>query len=424
MKLVDMKISQLIKLMESGEVSSEEITKACISNIENENLDSTNYQILLKDEAIDKAREIDNRRKNKEVLGSLAGIPFAITDDISTKGIGTTAGSKILENYIPPFNATVIDQLNEDNGVILGKVKVNEFGLKPTDHISKALDSKGGIFGLSTSMDSSKVSMKPTYGLISRYGVIGATSSFDQIVPITKSVEDLAVVLNSVVGYDKKDSTSINMEKKDYTKALINDIKGIKIGVPTELKDHNQFNIIIKELEKLGADIQTVSLSNLKYILPVYQILSSAEFASNSARYDGISLGYRTKDYSDREQLYKKTRAEGFSKEAKKRILFGNYVISSGQYEKYYKKAQKIRAMIKEEFTKVTQEYGVIMLPFTSCKDNSYNLAANVTGLPGVTIPCGIQFIGSAFKEEELIKLAYTYENAIAYEGRMVISND
>ncbi|MDR7869246.1 MAG: amidase family protein [Tissierellaceae bacterium] len=407
MSLLNKSISELLKLMELNEVSSEEITKTSIENIEKNDLGSALYQISLKDEAIKKSKEIDVKRKNKEDLGSLAGIPVAISDDISTKGILTTAGSKILENYIPPFNATVVERLLDEGSIILGKAKVNEFGLTPSSKVSEVLDANGAAFGIGTSMDSSKVSMKPTFGLISRYGVIGASSSFDQIVPVTNSVEDLAVVLNTIAGYDKRDSQSINTEKKDYTKSLTAEIKGLKVAIPTGIKS-DKIDRLSKELEKLGATIQEVNLSTLEYILPVYKILSSAEFASNSARYDGISLGYRTESYEDMDELYKKTRSEGFNKEAKKTILFGNYVISSGQYEKLYVKAQKIRAMIKEEFTRVTREYGLILMPYG--ENESLNIVSNVTGLPAITIPNGIQLIGPYLGEEELIKVAYIVE--------------
>ncbi|NLY44757.1 MAG: Asp-tRNA(Asn)/Glu-tRNA(Gln) amidotransferase subunit GatA, partial [Tissierella sp.] len=225
MSLIDKSISQLIQLMELNEVSSEEIVKECIANIEKETADSSIYKLILKDEAISKAREIDRKRKNKESLGPLAGIPLIITDDISTKGVLTSAGSRILENYIPIFDATVVERISAEDTIILGKVKVKEFGLTPTQTVSKTLDRKGAIWGLSTSQDSRKFSMKPTFGMISRYGVIGARSTFDQIVPITNSVEDMAAVLNSIVEYDQKDSTSIDMDKVDYTKALNTNIE-------------------------------------------------------------------------------------------------------------------------------------------------------------------------------------------------------
>ncbi|NLY44371.1 MAG: hypothetical protein GX053_00015, partial [Tissierella sp.] len=339
---------------------------------------------------------------------------------ISTKGVLTSAGSRILENYIPIFDATVVERISEEDTIILGKVKVKEFGLTPTKNVSKALSHKGAIWGLSTSQDSRKFSLKPTFGMISRYGVIGARSTFDQIVPITNSIEDMGAVLNSIVEYDQRDSTSIDMDKVDYTKALNTNIEGLKIAIPMELftEDHSILLYkTIEKLEKLGAIVQKISLETLKYVLPVYKILSSAEFASNAARYDGISLGYRAKEYIDREELYKKSRAEGFGKEAKQAILFGNYALSSGQYEKYYKKAQRVRAMIKEELTTVTKEYGLLILPFTSGdKEEPYNLIGNITGLPSLTMPGGLQIIGENFKEEELLKLAYVFENEVIKE--------
>lgn len=408
MDLLDKSISQLLKLMDLNEILSEEITKACIENIEKSKMDDQVYQTFLKDEAIEKAREIDQKRKDKEELGSLAGIPIAVTDDISTKGILTTAGSKILENYIPPFNATVMEGLIEEDAICLGKLRINEFGLKKSDSLSKTLNSKGAIFGLGTRMDESKVSMKPSFGLISRYGVIAPTSTFDQIVPVTNSVEDLALVLNCLAGYDKRDSTSIDKEKVDYREALKTDIDGLKLVLPTEVISEDLAKMV-KRLKDLGLPVQEISLSTLDYILPVYEVLSSAEFASNSARYDGISLGYRTDEFNDIEELYKKTRSEGFALEAKKKILYGNYVMGSKQYNNTYKKSQQIRTMIKEEFTRTIKEYGMILLPYG--KDEGLDLVANLTGLPSITLAHGVQVLGPYLGEEELIRLAYALEN-------------
>ncbi len=359
------------------------------------------------EKAIKKAKDIDKKRQGNEALGILSGIPLALTDDITTKGILTKAGSKMLEKYIPPFNASIIDRLYDEDSILLGKVKVEEFGLSPSKSVSEILDSKGALFGLGASMDSNRYSMKGTFGLISRYGLIGPTSSFDQVIPITNCVEDLALVLNSVVGYDKRDSASLNKEKVDYRNSLTGDIKGFKIAVPTELTD--DMEEIIKDLEGQGTVVDQVKISTLEYILPVYKVLASAEFASISARYDGISLGYRADLFEDIDELYKKTRSQGFSKEAKKAIMFGNYAISSGQYESLYKQAQKVRGMIKEEFTKIIGEYGLIILPHGVKED--YDIVANVTGLPAITIPNGIQLIGPYLGEEDLIRLAYTIES-------------
>ena len=310
---------------------------------------------------------------------------------------------------------------------MLGKVKVEEFGLKPTDMVGRTLESKGAIFGLSTSMDPNKISMKPTYGLISRYGIIGATSTFGQLVPITSCVEDMAFVLNKLVGYDKRDSTSIKREVVDYRQSLVADIEGIRVGMPKDLFAEDQgldINKVVRELEELGAHVEEVTLPKLDYITPTYRILSSAEFASNTARYDGISLGYRTKNYESREDLYKRTRAEGFSKEAQKKILFGNYVISSGQYEKFYRNAQRLRRLIKEDITKLMEEYGILILPLTSKYDEGINLLANITGLPAITAGSGLQLLGPKFAEADLIRLAYVIENKMKNTSREVGSDD
>lgn len=410
MSLLDKSISQLLTLMEINEVTSEELIRECILNIEAQKEDL--YKLLLKEEALKRSKEIDEKRKNKEALGSLAGIPFFITDDISTKGITTSAGSRVLANYIPPFNASVIENLLAEDAIIIAKLKVSEFGLSLNKAASEALSHKGACFAISTNQDSSKLSMKTSFGMISRYGIIGATSSFDQVVPITNSVEDLAAVLNTIVGYDKKDSTSIKRDKIDYSEGLNGHIEGMKIAIPREIlsgEGHKAIDELCKILEKLGAIVQDVSLESLDFIPAVYEVLSSAEFASTTARYDGISLGYRASGYMDREDLYKRTRSEAFSKEAKKKILFGNYVISSDQYDKYYKKSQRVRKIIQDEFTKVTDEYDFLILPFSE----PFNLVARVTGLPSITIAEGIQVLGAQFKEKDLLRLAYTIEEFI-----------
>ncbi|NLN14188.1 MAG: hypothetical protein GX185_01130 [Tissierellia bacterium] len=406
---MDMRVNKLLDLMESKETSSEEITKACIEKIDGD----MSINTLLKDEALEKARDVDNKRKDGEKVGALAGLPAVVVDNISTKDVLTTAGSKMLENYIPPFNATVIERLLEEDCILLGKVKVEEFAYEPSANVERVLDKGGAAFGISSNMVPNKISMKPSYGLVSRYGVIGGTSSFDQLVPVTNSVKDLALVLKVIAGHDEKDSTSVKREKVDYTKALDGDIKGLKISVPTDLSSNDKVKKLVEQLTDLGAVVKEVALETLKYILPAYRILSSAEFASNMGRYDGIKFGYRTKDYSNREELYKRTRAEAFSEEAKKRILFGNYVISSGQYEKYYLQAQRVRAMIRDEVAKVVAEDGFLVLPYGFEEEfKAYSLVSNMTGLPAITLGNGIQLIGPAFKEEDLIRLAYNYEKA------------
>lgn len=415
-------------MMEDGEISSEELVRSYIEQIGSKN----SYREILEKEAIEKAKKIDTKRKNGEKLGLLAGIPIAITDDISTKGIPTRVGSKMLENYIPPFNATVIERLMEEDAILLGKIDVGEFGstnLKASeimgeDKAAFALGSDAGGSNRYSALQNRVFAMKPTYGMVSRYGIIGNTSTFDQIGPITKNTMDMALALNIIVGYDKRDSTSILREKVDYTFALIGDIKGFKIGLPMEYIEKkmsaSKLSQLIDGLEKLGAVVEKISISSLDYVLPAYIILSSAEVASNTAKYDGIRYGYRTAEYEDMDELYIKTRSEGFGMEVKKQILFGNFVVSEKQYEGYYKKAQKVRTLIKDQFYTIFKDYDLILCPEPLSKEDfefkEYALAANMAGLPAMVMPyekdfLGLHFIGPMYGEDILLKIAYAIEN-------------
>ncbi|MGN9163854.1 amidase family protein [Tissierellaceae bacterium HCP3S3_D8] len=431
MELLNKNVSQLLQMMKDGEISSEKLVERYIEEIEKENSNLKIYREIMRKEAVDRAREIDRRRKDGEKLGLFAGIPIAVTDDISTKGIPTRAGSKMLENYIPPFDATVVEWLLKEDAIIIGKIDVSEFGntsMRAGTAISKnqaafALSSDAGGSARYSALQNGVFFMKPTYGMVSRYGAVGNTTTFDQIGPVTKNIMDMALALNAIVGWDRRDSTSISRDKVDYTSVLTGDVKGLKIGLPMEYIEKNmdskEISQIIADLEELGASIEKISIPSLDYVLPAYSILSSAEVASNAAKYDGLRYGYRTDEYEDVEDLYRKTRSEGFGMEVKKQILFGNFVVSDKQYEGYYKKAQRVRTLIKNEFNNIFKSCDLILCPEPLSEDGfrfkEYTLAANMTGLPAIVVPyekssVGLHFIGSIYGEDTLLKMAYACE--------------
>lgn len=359
----------------------------------------------------------------------LTGCRMVVGDNISTKGIKTTANSKMLEEYIPPFNATVVERLLQEGAIVAEKGSIKEFGVGKNDNpwgsaksvaegkvdFGIASDTKGeicqsasyyGIYGL-----------KPSYGLISRYGLIGCASSIDTIGILSKSIKDMTNILQAIEGKDSKDSTSIEIEKRDYQKPVDMDIRGIKIGVLEEDMLES-----LRALEEMGANIDKIDIPSLDYGPEAYEIISSGEFSSNMARFDGIGYGYRTNNYENIEELYKKSRSESLGDEVKKKILFGNFVLSSDQYKDYYEKAQKVRTMIKEELEHIFKNYDFVI---TSTSSN-YVIGANLAGLPTLSIPYdygkdnkGMQIIGSAFKEEKLLELGYIYEEKILKEDRI-----
>lgn len=436
MNLLNKDISQLLDMMEQRDISSEELVGKYIDKIRRENSISNSYREIVEDEAIERGKLIDKKRENGEKLGSLAGIPIAIADDISTKGIPTRAGSKMLDNYIPPFDATVVQRLLEEDAIILGKVDIGEFG-STVGQLGDVVAEDGAVFALGSdssgdarysALKSRILFMKPSYGLVSRYGAIGNTTTFDQIGPMTKTTMDMAMVLNYIIGYDKRDSTCVNRERIDYISGLSKDIRGLKIGLPMEYIgdkiEPKEIERVIRTLEELGAIVEKVSIPTLDYVLPAYKIISSAEIASNAAKYDGIRYGYRAEEYEDMEELYKNTRSEGFGQETKKHILFGNFVVSDRQYEKYYRNAQRVRTLIKKELHNILKEYELLLCPELldgdEFLDREFALSANMAGLPAMAIPydesMGLHLVGSMYGESTLLRMAYACE-AIAKVG-------
>lgn len=472
--ILNMTAHQLSDLIKRKKISAVEITKNIIDNIEEREEQINAYITIAKEQALKQAEEIQKKIDEGCELPPLAGIPAAIKDNICTKDMLTTCGSKMLYNFVPPYDATVVENLKKQEVVFLGKLNMDEFAMGSTtenSYFKKTANpwditrvpggSSGGsaaavaageaVFALGSDTGGSirqpasfcgVVGMKPTYGAVSRFGLVAFASSLDQIGPITKDVTDCALVLNAICRHDPMDSTSLDMEYPDYSKALVNDVKGLRIGIPKEYMSDG-LNDEIKEAilsaskiyEKLGATIEEFSFKMSEYAIPAYYLISSAEASSNLARYDGIKYGYRAQKFSDLIDLYKQTRSEGFGTEVKRRIMLGTYALSSGYYDAYYKKALQARTLIWQEYNKAFEKYDVILCPTAPTvaykigekTDNPlemylgdiYTVSVNIAGLPAISLPCGfnsenlpigMQLIGKAFDECTLIRAGYTFE--------------
>ncbi|MBR2786578.1 MAG: Asp-tRNA(Asn)/Glu-tRNA(Gln) amidotransferase subunit GatA [Clostridia bacterium] len=479
MDITELTVHELQEKIKNKELTATEITKAYLDRIKEKEKDVNAFITILADEAMEKSKEIDEKIKSGEITSELAGIPIGIKDNICTRGVRTTAASKMLENFISPYDATVVEKLNSEGLINLGKMNMDEFAMGSSTEYSALKKTRnpwnlntvpGGSSGGSAAAVAANlvpfalgsdtggsirqpaslcgvVGLKPTYGLVSRFGLIAFASSLDQIGPITKDVKDSAILLNLLVGHDEKDSTSIDMPKVDYVKCLKNDVKGLKIGVPKEFFAEGLNEDVRASLEKtiekykeLGAEIEEFSLDIAKYSLATYYIIACAETSSNLGRFDGIRYGYRTKNYESLEDIYVNSRSEGFGDEVKRRIILGTYVLSSGYYDAYYKKAQQVRTLVKREFDRAFEKYDVILTPTSpivafeaGTKSNNplemyladiCTVSVNVAGLPGISIPAGVdsngmpigmQLIGKRFGEETILNTAYTYEQAVKF---------
>ena len=420
--------------------------------------------------------------ENNEITNELAGIPIGIKDNMCTKGIKTTCSSKMLENFIAPYDATVIEKINAKNMINLGKLNMDEFAMGGSTEYSYFKKTRnpwnlnkvpGGSSGGSAAAVAANmvpwalgsdtggsirqpaslcgvVGLKPTYGLVSRYGLVAFASSLDQIGPITKDVKDSAILLNVIAGKDEKDSTSSEIEKVDYVKALKNDVKGLKIGVPKEFfaeglnkEVRETLENAIKLYKEMGAEVEEISLDVAKYSLAAYYIIACAEASSNLGRFDGIRYGHRAKEYSNLKELFTNSRTEGFGDEVKRRIILGTYVLSSEYYDAYYKKAQQVRTLVMNEFDKAFEKYDILLTPTSptvafdigsKTKDplemylsDICTVSVNIAGLPGISIPVGVdsqgmpigmQLIGNKFKEKTILNAAYTYEQKIKFREK------
>ena len=482
MNITELTVHELKEKLEKKELTSYEITKAYADRIAEKEKDVQAFVTILEEDALEKAKEIDKKIESGEAKSTLSGIPIGIKDIICTKGVRTTCSSRMLENFIAPYDATVMEKINEEELINLGKLNMDEFAMGSSTehsyfHVTKNPwnlnkvpgGSSGGSaaavaagmvpWALGTDTGGSirepagfcgVVGLKPTYGLVSRYGVVAYASSLDQVGPITKDVTDAAILLNIIAGKDKMDSTSVERPKVDYTEALKNDVKGLKIAVPKEFfgeginaEVKENLEKAIKTYKELGAVVEEVSLDIAEYALASYYIIACAEASSNLGRFDGVRYGHRAKEYSNIKELFRNSRTEGFGPEVKRRIILGTYVLSSGYYDAYYKKAQKVRTLVMNEFKKVFDNYDVILTPTApmvafdigSKMDDPLEMyladictvSINVAGLPGISIPCGVdsegmpvgmQLIGKRFAEETLLNAAYTFEQKIKFREK------
>ena len=479
MNITELTVHELQEKIKNKELTITEINKAYIERINEKEKDVQAFITLTTDEALEKSKIIEEKVNKGEIKGELAGIPIGIKDNICIKGTKTTCASKMLENFIAPYNATVIDKINEKNMIIIGKTNMDEFAMGSSTENSYFKKTKnpwdlsrvpGGSSGGSAAAVASNmvpwalgsdtggsirqpagccgiVGLKPTYGLISRYGLIAYASSLDQIGTLTKDIEDTAILLNVIAGHDDKDTTSAEQEKKDYTKALRNDIKGLKIAVPKEFFGEGineevkaKLENAIEKYKELGAMVEEVSLDVAEYALATYYIIACAEASSNLGRFDGIRYGYRSPKFNNLRDIYINSRSEGFGDEVKRRIILGTYVLSSGYYDAYYKKAQQVRTLVKSRFDEIFENHDIILTPTaptTAFKigeksDNPLEMylsdictvSVNIAGLPGLSMPCGVdskglpvgmQLIGKRFDEETILNAAYTYEQATKF---------
>ena len=474
MDICKLTVHELVDCLEKGELTSEQITRAYLDRIKEIEPNVQAYNSVLVEEALAKAKKVDEDRKAGKAVSKFAGIPIGIKDNLCITGTKTTCSSKMLENFVAPYDATVIEKLNAEDAVYLGKLNMDEFAMgSSTEHsaFKKTVNPwdlervPGGSSGGSAAAVAADIApwtlgsdtggsirqpaslcgvvgLKPTYGLVSRYGLVAFASSLDQIGPITKDVTDSAMLLNIIAGHDEKDSTTMDIEKKDYTKCLVNDVKGLRIGIPKEYigeginEEVKQAILdVAKKYEEMGAIVEDCSFEVGQYATSVYYIIADAEASSNFGRFDGIRYGYRTEKYSDLKDIYKNSRSEGFGPEVKRRIMIGTYVLSSGYYDAYYKKAQKVRSVITKAYNDLFEKYDVLLTPtspITAFKmgEKSNNplemyladictVPVNIAGLPGINVPCaldskglpiGFQLIAKAFNEETLFRAAYTYE--------------
>lgn len=476
MELTKLTAVSLADKIRSHEVSVKEAVTAALEQIKAKDRELNCFITVDEEAALQRAEEVQKLIDDGTLTGPLAGVPVAIKDNMCTTRMLTTCASKILGGFKPTFSSEAVLNLEKAGAVIIGKTNMDEFAMGSTtetsfygptknphntehvpggssggsaaavaaDEIYYALGSDTGGSIRQPSSFCGVVGMKPTYGTVSRYGLIAYGSSLDQIGPIAKDVRDCATILETIASYDSKDSTSMKRDDCDFTSALVEDIKGMKIGIPRDYfgegLDPEVKEAVLKAakvLESKGAIVEEFDLGLVKYAIPAYYVIASAEASSNLARFDGVKYAYRTKDYEGLHNMYKKTRSEGFGAEVKRRIMLGSFVLSSGYYDAYYLKALRTKALIKEEFNKAFAKYDLILgpaAPTTAPKigeslsdpikmylGDIYTISVNLAGLPGISVPCGkdskglpigLQLIGDCYKEKTIIRAAYTYEQS------------
>jgi aspartyl-tRNA(Asn)/glutamyl-tRNA(Gln) amidotransferase subunit A len=480
MSLMSLTAVELGKKIKAKEVTVTEAVTAALDAIEAKEKRVNSFVTVDREGALKRAEEVQKLIDDGTLTGPLAGVPVAIKDNMCTKDLMTTCSSKILSNFKPAYTAEAVENLEKAGAVIIGKTNMDEFAMGSTtetsaygatknpwneDHVpggssggscaavaaeecSYALGSDTGGSIRQPSSFCGVTGIKPTYGTVSRYGLIAYGSSLDQIGPIAKDVTDCAAILEAIASYDKKDSTSIPRDDLKFTDALVDDVKGLKIGIPRDyfgegLDPEVKAAVLnaAKVLEQKGAIVEEFDLSLVEYAIPAYYVIACAEASSNLARFDGVKYGYRAKEYEGLHNMYKKTRSEGFGPEVKRRIMLGSFVLSSGYYDAYYLKALRTKALIKKAFDEAFAKYDVILgpaAPTTAPKigeslsdpikmylGDIYTISVNLAGLPGISLPCGkdsnglpigLQLIGDCFKEKNIIRAAYTFEQTREYE--------
>lgn len=479
MSLLSLTAVALGKKIKAGEVTAVEAAKAALDAIEAKEDKINSFVTVDREHVIERAQEVQRQIENGTLTGPLAGVPAAVKDNLCTKGLLTTCSSRILHNFIPTYTAEAVLNLEKAGAVILGKTNMDEFAMGSTTETSAYGATKnpwnteyvpGGSSGGSCAAVAAEevcyalgsdtggsirqpsafcgvTGMKPTYGTVSRYGLIAYGSSLDQIGPIAKDVTDCAVILEAITSHDRKDSTSLQRTDTDFSSALIDDVKGMRIGIPRDYLGSG-LDKEVKEavlaaagaLKEKGAIVEEFDLSLVEYAIPAYYVIAAAEASSNLERFDGVKYGYRAKEYEGLHHMYKKSRSEGFGAEAKRRIMLGSFVLSSGYYDAYYLKALRTKALIKQAFDRAFEKYDVILgpaAPTTAPKlgeslcdplkmylGDVYTVSVNLAGLPGISVPCGLdskglpiglQLIANCFEEKKMIRAAYAYEQTGTY---------
>lgn len=488
MSLMSLTALELGRKIHNKETSAVEAVKEGLSQIRRLDSKLNCYVTVEEERALQKAEEADEKIRAGVWKSPLAGVPMAVKDNLCTKGIRTTCSSKMLENFIPTYTAEAVERLEQAGAIILGKTNMDEFAMGSTTETSYFGPTKnpwntehvpGGSSGGSCGAVAAELcsfalgsdtggsirqpssfcgvtGIKPTYGTVSRYGLIAYGSSLDQIGPIARDVSDCAAILEAIASWDKKDSTSVKRDSYDFTSGLRKGVKGLRIGIPKDyfgegLNAEVRAHVLgaAHVLEEQGTVLEEFDLSLVEYAIPAYYIIASAEASSNLARFDGVKYGYRTADYEGLHNMYKKSRSEGFGPEVKRRIMLGSFVLSSGYYDAYYIKALKTKALIKQAFDRAFETYDMILAPAApgtapklseSLQDpiqmylgDIYTIAVNLAGLPGITVPCGrdqkglpigLQLIGDCFQEEKILRAAYAYEQTRGYEHCPLANKD
>jgi aspartyl-tRNA(Asn)/glutamyl-tRNA(Gln) amidotransferase subunit A len=480
--LVGLTIHELLDLLAARKLSAAEATRAYLDRIARIEPRVRAYLTVTAEEALAQAEAVDKARRAGAHLGPLAGVPIALKDVLCTKGVRTTCGSKILEPFVPPYDATVVERLRAAGTVFLGKTNMDEFamgsstensGFQPTANpwdlgtvpggssggsaAAVAADEAAGALGTDTGGSIRQpaglcgvVGLKPTYGRVSRYGLVAFASSLDQIGPLTKDVEDTALLLQVIAGRDPRDSTSANVPVPDYRTALREPVKGLRVGLPDEYfiegmdrEVEGAVREAMRVLEGLGARPEKVSLPHTDYAVAAYYLVATAEASSNLARYDGVKYGHRSRRAQDLIEMYQRTRREGFGPEVRRRIMLGTYALSAGYYDAYYLKALKVRTLIRQDFLEAFKRCDVVLTPtsptaafrfgektadpLTMYLSDIFTISANLAGIPGISLPCGftkaglpvgLQLLGQPFDEARLLRAAYAYEQATPWRKR------